>query len=213
MSYRVALVKLLPEKYAEDFLNGSLYLNTCAYFSQRDQRDVVRSDPHDGALEAKQVLEVSIQDPKGNWIPIGGVQNPIIFRNDELSKLNILCLYTLTDRPEDAFDERNLDFGNIAVFISDIPEFIRRVHQAAAASNWSVAQGPVEYVERKTHDGFMGPFRKFRDYSYQSEFRFVFTTGKRAPFRLEVGSLRDIVYVTSSSKVASIWATMRDANP
>lgn len=212
MSYGVALVKLLPQKFVEDFVNGSLYLNTCAYFSELDQSDVVRSDPHDGAMEARQVLEVAIQDPTGNWIPIGGVQNPIMFCSDEISNLNILCFYTLTHRRGNAFDDRNLEFGNVAVFISNLPEFIQRVRRAAALSNWSVAQGPVEYVERKTHDGVIGPFRKFQDYSYQSEFRFVFTTGKRAPVRLEVGSLRDIVYVTSSSEVARIWAAMQSAN-
>ena len=212
MSYRVALVKLLPEKFAEDFLNGNLYLNTFAYFSQLDQSDIVRSDPHDGAIEARQVLEVAIQEPTGNWIPIGGVQSPIIVHNDEISNLNILCFYTLTDRPGDEFDDRNLEFGEVAVFISNLPEFIRRVRQAVAVSSWTVAHGPVEYVKRKTHDGLMGPFRKFQDYSYQSEFRFVFTTGKRSPLRLEIGSLRDIVHVTTSSKVASIWAAMRGEN-
>lgn len=210
MSYNAALVKILPENFVEDFLNGSLYLNTCTYFSQLNQSDVARSDPHDGAMEARQVLSVAIQDPRGNWIPIEGVQNPVIFSSDELSNLNILCLYTLTDIPEDKFDERNLEFGNAAIFISNPPEFIQRVRKAAFASKWSVEQRPVEYVERKTHDGFMGPFRKFQEYSYQREFRFAFGTRNRAPCRLEVGSLRDIVYVTSSSKVASIWAVMRD---
>jgi hypothetical protein len=212
MSYQVALVKLLPEEFAEDFLNGSLYLNTCGYFSQLDQGDVVRSDPHDGVMEARQVLEVAIQDPNGSWIPIGGVQNPIIFHSDEISNLNILCFYMLTDRPEDKFNDRNLEFGNVAIFISNLPEFIQRVRRAAVVSKWAVAQGPVEYVERKTHDGLMGPFRKFDDYSYQSEFRFIFTTGKHIPLRLEVGNLRDIVHVTSSTKVASICAAMRGAN-
>jgi hypothetical protein len=70
MSYRVAFVKLLPEKYAEDFLNGSLYLNTCTYFSGLDQSDVVRSDSHDGASAALQTREVAIQDSAGNWLPI-----------------------------------------------------------------------------------------------------------------------------------------------
>lgn len=211
MSYRVALVKLLPEKFVEDFLNGNLYLNTCAYFSQLDQSDVVRSDPHDGAMHAKQVLEFAIQDSAGNWIPICGVQNPITFRSDKTSNLNILCFYTLTDRPEDGFDQRNLDFGNVAIFISNLPEFIQRVRRSAAVSNWTVAHGPVEYIERKTHDGPMGPLRKFQDYSYQREFRFVFITNKRAPARLEVGNLRDITYVASSSKVAPIWEAMRSA--
>ena len=212
MSCSVALVKILPENFLEDFLNGSLYLNTCAYFSQLDQSDIVRSDPHDGATEARQILEVAIKDSIGNWIPISGVENPIISRSDEISNLNILCFYMMTDLPKDEFDERNLEFGNVAVFISNLSDFIQRVNRAAASSNWVVTKGPVEYVERNAHNGFMGPFRKFKNYSYQREFRFVFSTEKRMPIRLEVGNLRDIVYVTSSSKVASIWKATRGSN-
>jgi hypothetical protein len=136
MSYRVAILKLLAEEFVEDFLNGSIYLNTCNYFSQLNQSDIVRADPNDGVLEARKVIEVAIQDEKGNWLPIAGVQNPVIFRSDELLKLNILCLYTLTDRPDDRFDDRNLAFGSVAVFISDLPEFVRRVREAASLSSW-----------------------------------------------------------------------------
>lgn len=212
MSYRVALVKLLPKEFVEDFLNGSLYLNTCAYFSQLDQTDTVRADPNDGVFEARQVVEIAILDESGSWLPIPGVQNPVIFRSDELLKLNILCLYTITDRPNDTFDERNVAFGSVAVFISNLPEFIRRVRTAAALLNWAVAHGPVQYVEPTTHDGPMGPFRKFGSYAYQGEFRFVFSTGKREACRLEVGSLRDIIQVRLSTEVAGIWSAMRVAN-
>lgn len=212
MSYRVALVKLLPEEYAEDFLSGSLYLNTFTYFSGLDQSDLVRSDPHDGASAALQTREVAIQDSAGNWLPIDGIQNPIIYRSNESATLNILCLYTLTDRPDDMFDVRNLSFGNLALFITNASEFVQRVRSAAASSNWQVEHGPVQYIERATHDGHIGPFRKFQEYSYQREFRFIFSTGKRAPCRLEVGCLRDIVRVTSSSEVAAIWTAMRNAN-
>jgi len=212
MTYRVALVKVLPADFVEDFLDGRLYLNTCTYFSQLDRTDVVRADPHDGVLEARQVIEVAIQDNDGNWIPIGGIQNPVIFRNDELLKLNILCFYTLTDRQHDHFDERIRDFGDTAIFISNLPEFVRRVREAAAMSKWAIAHGPVQYVDPLVHDGPMGPFRKFQSYTYQNEFRFVFTTGKREPCRLNMGSLRDITYVTSSSEIARIWAAMRGTN-
>lgn len=92
MNYGVALIKVLSAQFAEDFLNGALYLNTCTYFSQLDGTDVVRFDPHDGVSEARQVDEIAIQDEKGDWIPIGGIQNPITFRSDDLLDLNIICL-------------------------------------------------------------------------------------------------------------------------
>jgi hypothetical protein len=209
MSYSVVLVKLLGEEHVENFLDGNLYLNTATYFSQLDQSDTVRADPNDCVSEARKVLEVAIQDDKENWVPIGGVQSPIIFRSDELRDLNILCLYTLTDRQYDSFDDRNLEFGSVAIFISDLPEFVRRLREAATLSDWTIEQGPIHYVERMDHDGPMGPFVKFQEYLYQREFRFAFTTYKREPCRLNVGSLRDITFVRPSADVARIWAATR----
>ncbi|MBS7351275.1 MAG: hypothetical protein KIG95_14225 [Comamonas sp.] len=213
MTYRVVLVKILPAAFVEDFLNGELYLNTCAYFSQLDQTDFVRADPHDGVLETIQVAEVAIQDDKGNWIPIEGVINPVVSRSDELLNFNIFCLYTITDQPADQFDDRVCEFGDVAIFISDLLEFVRRVREAAVASGWEISHGPVQYVDPVVHDGFMGPFRKFHTYSYQNEFRFLFRTKKRGPCRLSVGNLRDIIYVTASSKVAEIRQIMRGSDP
>ena len=209
MTYSVILVKLLREEYVESFLDGNLYLNTATYFSQLDQSDTVRADPNDSISEARKVREVAIQDDKGNWVPIGDVQNPIIFRSDELRNLNILCLYTLTDRQHDSFDERNLEFGSVAIFISNLPEFVRRVREAAATSKWSIQHGPIDYVNRIEIDGSMGPFRKFQDFSYQREFRFAFITNKREACYLNVGNLRDITFVRLSADVARIWEASR----
>lgn len=209
MSYSVVLVKLLGEEYVENFLDGNLYINTATYFSQLDQSDTVRADPNDCVSDARKVLEVAIQDDKGNWVPIGGVQNPIIFRSDELRDLNILCLYTLTDRQDDSFDDRNLDFGSVAIFISDLPEFVRRLREAATLLNWTIKHGPMHYVERTDHDGPMGPFVKFQEFLYQREFRFAFVTKKREACYLNVGNLRDITFVRPSSEVARIWEASR----
>jgi hypothetical protein len=82
-----------------------------------------------------------------------GIQNPIIYRSNDSANLNILCLYTLTDRPDDKFDVRNLSFGNLALFITNASEFVQRVRNAAASSNWRIEHGKVQYVERATHDG------------------------------------------------------------
>lgn len=209
MSYSVILVKLLSEEYVESFLDGNLYLNTATYFSQLDQSDSVRADPNDCVSEARKVLEVAIQDDKENWVSIGGVQNPIIFRSDELRDLNILCLYTLTDRHVDTFDDRNLKFGSVAIFISNLPEFVRRVRKAAEVSKWPIQHGPIDYVDRTEIDGSMGPFRKFQDFSYQREFRFAFITNKREACYLNVGNLRDITFVRPSADVARIWEASR----
>ena len=209
MNYGVALTKVLPIQFAEDFLNGDLFLNTCVYFSQLDKTDVVRADPNDGISAARQASEVAIQSDDGNWVPIGGIQNPITFRSDHLLDLNILCLYSMTNRPDDRFDERVYEFGDAAIFIANLPEFVRRVREAAELCEWDIAQGMVEYVEPTIYDGAMGPFRKFQSYAYQNEFRFVFTTRKRQPCRLSLGSLRDIAYARPSTEISVRWASMQ----
>ena len=200
MSHRVILVKIIPKGYAADFLNGNLYLNTNQYFGMIDQSDIVRYDPHDGIDESKQVASVEVQDEGGAWLPIPTV-GPISVRNKLSKFLNILCLYTITDRPGDEFDELNLKFGDIAIIINDLSEFVRRLLIAAQIANKRVSYGPVEYVDRNSHDGTMGPFKKFSNLQYQNEFRFVFDKGDGEACRLSAGNLRDITHVIASSSI------------
>lgn len=205
---KVALVKILPSCWVKDFLDGNLYLNTNTYFGEVDRSDIVRFDPHDGIDESRQVKQVEIADDNGDWIPIGGVINPVTFRSTLSSSVNMLCMYAMNDRAGERFDERNLKFGDAAVYISDALELIRRVKAAAAEVNKDVRHGLVEYVEKEFHDGPMGPFRKFSEHSYQNEFRFVLTAGNGEACRLFVGDLRDITVVGPSAEIPKMWQSL-----
>lgn len=192
MSYSVILIKLLPEAFLGDFLDGNLYLNTHVFFGAIDGSDHVRFDAYDGIDKSLQVREVAIAAPGEDWTPIGGVISPITFRLRESENLNILCMYALTDQRGQPFDKRNLAFGTTAVIIANPIEFIHRMKSAAAALNKNVFHGPVEYVDKRAYHGDMGPFRKYADYDYQREFRFVLTNGLGNPCRLNIGDIRDI---------------------
>jgi hypothetical protein len=192
MSYSVILIKLLPESFLNDFLDGNLYLNTPNFFGEINESDQVRFDADDGIDKSLQVKEVAIAAPSEDWTPIGGIISPITFRLQGSEKLNILCMCALTDQLEQVFDKRNLAFGSTAVIIADPIEFIHRVKSAATALNKSVFYGPVEYVDKSTYHGNMGPFKKYTDYNYQREFRFVLTDGIGIPCRLNIGDIRDI---------------------
>lgn len=207
MPYRIILVKLLPQKYASDFLDGNLYLNTNSFFGQIERADAVRFDPHDGVDESRQVLEVAIQDEKGTWLPLP-IIGPVTSRTELSDALNVLCFYTVTDRSGDFFDGRNIAFGDVAVVIGDIKEFILRVKTAAKAASKEVFHGPIHYVERDIYDGPMGPFRKYTEYQYQNEFRFVLNSGTGAECRLAIGDLRDIAYPIRSTDLSSLWERM-----
>lgn len=209
MSYGVILLKLLPAQYESDFLDGNLYLNTNAYFGSIDQSDIVRFDPHDGIDDSIHVKSVKIQDTNGTWLPLP-ISGPMSFRNHGSEKLNVLCIFTVTDRSGESFDERNLAFGDRAVVIRDIKEFIRRVKEAAKPLERLVRHGPIEYVDRETHSGSMGPFRKFSTLAYQNEFRFVFTNGSGHPCRLPIGDIRDIAHCIDAEHVGKLSEAMRN---
>jgi hypothetical protein len=207
MSYRVILMKLLPKKFESDFLDGNLYLNTNAYFGTIDHTDSVRFDPHDGVDESRQASKIEIRDENGDWLPLP-IMGPITMRSGGSAGLNVLCLFAVTDRADDPFDKRNLAFGDVAVVIDDLMEFIRRIKAAAKGANKQVLHGPIQYVERATHDGPMGPFRKYTEHSYQNEFRFVFTKGTGEPSRLPIGNIRDITHSINTTDVPLFWEEM-----
>ncbi len=207
MLHRVILVKLLPEKYEADFLDGYIYFNTNAYFGIIDHKDEVRFDPDDGIDESRQVSKVEIQDHTGNWLPLQ-VIGPITTRSEVSAKQNVLCLFTITDRAGDSFNEQNLAFGERAVVIDNLQEFICRVKRATEQVSKKLSLGPIEYVEYATYDGPMGPFRKFTTHRYKNEFRLVLSNGTRDACRLSVGNLRDIAHAIDARDVPRYWQGM-----
>jgi len=185
-------------------LGGELYLNTNKFFGEIDGADTVRFDPFDGIDQSLQVKEISIAAPGEDWTPIGGIINPVVFRSTESERLNVFCMYMLTDQSDQTFDTRNLAFGETAVLIANPIEFLRRVKVAATALGKEAFHGPVEYVDKQTYHGGMGPFRKFNDHDYQNEFRIVLTNGTGEPCRLNIGDIRDIAVKGPSKDIPKL---------
>jgi hypothetical protein len=201
---RVMVVKLLPERHLESFLNGDLHMNSAAFFKKLDGGDVVRSDRHEGLEWARQIKELSIQAENGEWIPVGGIINPLTYHTKESSNFNMFCMYMFTDQQGESFDTRNMDFGDTFVMITNFLEFLQRVKTAAEKLRRNCYHGPVGYVSPQTHDGKMGPFRKFDSFSYQNEFRIILEGGDGNPTTLQIGDIRDIALVGNSAELAEI---------
>jgi len=204
MSYGVILIKILPTKRVVDFLDGNIFLNTDDFFTKIDSSDAMRFDLAEGADESRQVKEISIADKSGNYVPIGGLINPVIHRNRNKEPINILCMYAYNNKLEDLFDISNLSFGDAAIIITDLIEFIHRLKIATELVGKTLNHGPITYVNKKTHDGVMGPFRKYDCYKKQNEFRFVLSGGDGNPTILKIGDIRDITMIAPSSKIALI---------
>jgi hypothetical protein len=94
-------------------------------------------------------------------------------------------------------------FGDTMVLITDTEEFMRRLQEAARLAGYDLHHERVRYVERNC-SADMGPFCKFTDYSYESEWRFM----TREPINgdslvLQLGSIRDIA---DPVELESAWA-------
>jgi hypothetical protein len=87
----------------------------------------------------------------------------------------------------------------MAVLFLDFNEFIRRLTSAAERSGHRVLWGLVDYVDRSTYTGEMGPFRKFSQHSAQEELRIAVMPGTGQPLSLCIGSLNDIATTVPSS--------------
>ncbi|KHJ52718.1 hypothetical protein PZ78_00750 [Vreelandella venusta] len=177
-------------------------MNTDTYFVTVEKSDVLRADANEGVDETWQFKKISIQDKSGKWVEIGGAQSPLMYRHGDQKSRNILCMYMFTDKADFEFDSRNLDFGDTAVIITDLKEFLRRFKLAADNIGKRLWHGPIQYVDKSYYHGQMGPFRKFSDYEYQSEFRFVLFGESGAPslsMKFSIGDIRDIARTVPSS--------------
>ena len=198
MARNTVLMKLLPSAYLESFLNGNLYMNTPKYFATLEEADLVRSDADEGIHTSMQTKEVSIRNEQGEWVPIAGLINPVLYRTQDAATYNMYCMYGIQELIEEPLDDRNLAFGDTFVAITNSEEFLRRVKEAADKEGRAYEHALIEYVDRETFDGFMGPFRKFSSFAYQQEFRMVLLGGDGFPTTLSIGDIRDICIVGPS---------------
>lgn len=201
---KVMMLKILKEEHLEEFLNGNIYMNSAGYFKTLDSADIVRSDQYEGLESARQVKELSIKYSTGKWIPIEGIINPLTFYNKESLNFNMFCMYMFSDEIIDEYNKENDKFGDRFVLIRDLEEFIIRFKNSARILGRDCSNGPIEYVSHVTHDGAMGPFRKFDSFSYQNEYRFVIQGGEGKPTILNIGNIRDIVSVGYTADLKEI---------
>lgn len=196
-------MKLLNAEYVEPFLRGNIYMNSSMYFANLDGGDKVRSDRSEGLHWAYQVQSICIAKD-GCWLPIQGLINPVTHRTPASSGYNMFCLYTFNSDPQDSFDSRNLGFGDSFVIIHNLKEFVERVKVAVECLGRELNCGLVQYVDRNSYHGPMGPFRKIDDFAYQNEFRFVLAGGMGDAITLQIGDLTDIATAGNALELNSL---------
>jgi hypothetical protein len=169
---------------------GLLYMNKLPYFWGIEDEEL-RGDPFDCVAEVTRGPKVTMRQPDGTDLVIGG--NWVIRMHPPApEKINIFSMYAL--RPvigNFPIDERNFRFGEHALVMLNPQEFMTRIEAILKANEIEAKGDLVEYVD-DDHTGKLGPFKKLRKFAYQSEWRFVCLGGSGGPRKIQIGSIRDI---------------------
>lgn len=192
---------------------GELYFNTFDFFKNLEYSDDGRADNNEYC--AYHYAGDGIKDVSLSLYPNGRNNEPIKFvGGKELEELTITTgeekeythLYSLSSIDLEWTLNNNfiIDNSNFAdnkdfvVVILNTNEFINRVVQCLP--NYKLQARFIEYVDKKSYTGKMGPFRKFNDYALQNEYRIAVNFETKEPKIIHVGSLCDIANEPQSFK-------------
>lgn len=157
--YIKALVKVTSkEGYAEDFRNGKLYMNELRYFTKCEKREL------EDKLEGR-AASICYQNVCINLIESMELCRPVF------------CMYGLYDTKFGntqfiSISDKMRYFGEYAVVITNVAEFLRRLDQIG------VEFSPIKYqnVDKYNLDSripYNPIYRKVEYFKYQQEFRLV----------------------------------------
>lgn len=178
---------------------GLLYMNDLQYFWEVEDED--RGDVFDCIAHVYRGPKIGFTLPDGKEVFMEGDWT-IRMHPPEHEKINIFCMYALRPLVEGSFpvDERSFRFGEHALVMINPAEFLRRIEFTLRSHGIFGGANLVEYVDDK-HTGDLGPFRKFRKFAYQSEWRLVCYNGPTGPREIRIGSIADISVIIRSDEI------------
>jgi hypothetical protein len=184
------------------FDTGSIYMQRLRAFQDVEHDQI--GDKNEGLSHALQPSQVAL---KINDLDVAGIVGPIRIVETNAYNPLIFCLYGFTndciDKNNNHIDARCCEFGDYAVVITDVKKFYQMIGDAFKnVGNGTIKAQLVEYVSYNEHHGEMGPFRKYDNFSHQSEFRFVYEDKGLAPTdTLEIGCLDGVAILCPSDQV------------
>ena len=187
------------EKYADDFLDGKLYMNRLSYFQKQeeectdgraDSTEAIKMwfQPHD--------ISLSLNIPGIGSAKIGpaDLAGPMSFTSGTASYLHVLCTYAIYTTETSAIDQideqrpklieelkrkftvdqRCLKLGPFAVIVPAHP-FLTQMQHELRSQKYRFNAKLVDYYDDTTFHGEIPdsevPFRKQVRFAYQNEYR------------------------------------------
>ena len=182
------------DKYVKDFLDGKLFMKTLDQFGDLTKRsssssNSFRGDPFEGFTESYGLgynPHLFTSDSNGQIVHDGQVGFLDVLKLRE----KVFCLTVINyDSERDICikpDPQLKKFGDYAVIITDVQEFLRRVRRAVKHlenednANYWMAYDRVKYDVDLSQPLQFSEFHKSKSYKWQNEFRIAidFSEGK-----------------------------------
>ena len=223
------LIKFGSHENMVSLLDGKVYLKNLAYFINREQED--ENQIVGDALEGKcQILDVkiSISDPNTNE-KITQLSSKRLVFDYRMGKYPVYCTFLFDERNRLQGERENAEldgkqriiarygfsesqkkematFGDSAVLIKNVSEFINRIKKAAAMQGIEVVYGAVSYykdnelehLKQVMENPSAVVFWKRKRYENQKEFRFLLNKEIENHMVLDIGDIRDIAALLPS---------------
>ena len=224
------LAKFFEKKeYADDFLQGKLFLNSLRYFKEIEGEDG-RGDKNEGAIVHP--LDDFILTLTGTDEETGEVSEVTLTKDDlaapvsmhprRYDHINLLCMYachigdfqSISDdnindfRKQLEIPEECVSLGEHAIIITNRQEFFHRISVAAEQGGYRRCGGLVTYYDPEvgtptTTLGIETVFHKRKEYEHQSEFRIAVDANLNEPTHLKlcIGEISDIAFLMRTAEI------------
>ena len=126
ISYFIKFFK--EERFADQFMKGSLYLNRLSYFENIDDNDDGRADATETVYMWFQpsgvIMKLNVPGVGSVEITKADLAAPLSMSSEIHTHLHVLCLYAVYTT---GFDDINIMSGNLPVPESEVPRLLKKL--------------------------------------------------------------------------------------
>lgn len=209
----VDLYRFMRKDFAESFLEGNIYMSALGYFWANGFES--QQDFNEGTVQ--------MQAPQQSPFPQAlrsVIKGSVRYRLETYKYCNLLCMvmhhYNTQKKQTEWFDERMRNYGEYAVRIFDVEEFLNRVFERAKAQGDYCLAGPVNYLSLDTVRDGTDCFDKLLPFAWQKEWRIVYIHDQERlkrlaaedpirtyeePYTLQIGDIADIAEIVSAKDI------------
>lgn len=209
----VDLYRFMRKDFAESFMEGNIYMSALGYFWANGFES--QQDFNEGTVQ--------MQSPQNSPFPQmrrSIIKGSVRYRLEAYKYCNLLCMvmhhYNTQKKQTERFNERMRNYGEYAVRIIDIEEFLSRVFEKAKSQGDYCLAGPMNYLPVDTIREGMDCFDKLLPFAWQKEWRIAYIHDQERlkllaaedpirsyeePYILQIGDISDIAEIVSAKDI------------